>query len=369
MCIPDEVIISILARLPVLEPLKFSHFPRQWRRLLKCEEFYEMHLKRENEENPTCFSMLLKSNDPAIQQYKIDPFPKQKQIAVLPGVVSIICVIGSCDGIVGMRCKTGEYNYLMVWNPPTNRARYLLYHHHQENATSIGMGRKERVYHFVTIDGQFNTVYDSRTNSWGKKANSELNFWVSEPTCDVSIKGIPYWRASWPAFGSESENHDSGGGSVEDSFDGSERIDDNFGGCESVKARVINDRFIVYTNWEDNKFRRIDYPEIEFPLCDFFRSNKLIQVNDRLGFFDFSPTMGVGLCYEIWTFAEENGGKWTRACKGSSSNLHRFWFTPTGEVVYQKEENGASYSKRDINKKYGPYTPVVLNHINTLAFF
>ncbi|KAM7530549.1 hypothetical protein LguiB_033959 [Lonicera macranthoides] len=333
--------------------LKFSRVSSEWNRMLKCEEFYEMHLKRVNEEKPTSFSMVLKTNDPAIQRYKIDPFPEDNPIFTFLEV-SIQCVIGSCDGIVGMGCKIGEDDYLMLWNPLTRRVRYL-YYHYQKRATSVGMGRKGRVYHFMGIDStaQLNIVYDSQKNSWVEEAISELKFSVSEPTCDVIIDGLPYWRASWPAFDSESVNANSDGESVRD----------NFGG------KSVDNNFIVYANWEGNNFGRIDYPEIKFPLGNF-RSNKLIQIDDKLGIIDFYISVGAELRFDIWTFADENGGNWKLNHAFSKLLfLHSFWVTTTKEMVYQNEEGSASYSDRDNNKEYGPYTPVVLNHINTLAFF
>ena len=140
--LPDEVLVSILKRLPVKSLIQFQCVRKNWKNLIKSPYFIQEHLQHHTN-HPTLLDYS------AYQERRVSRCgmlidPQNKQVRQIPNPPSInhsvynMRILGSCNGLVCLLVlhnfdydhvcterNTDDNNlpYLLLWNPATRQSK------------------------------------------------------------------------------------------------------------------------------------------------------------------------------------------------------------------------------------------------------
>ncbi|KAK2648618.1 hypothetical protein Ddye_016107 [Dipteronia dyeriana] len=189
-CLPREMILDILSRLPVSSLLQSKFVCKAWHNLVQDPLLVSMHFSRASR------------NDPCLILHSDSPIPNQLYSLELSDVikddmrVKKICdpvlpqfnVVGSCKGLLCL-CDSSEENLLYVYNPFSRD--YTMLPKYQEvlnQSTVYGFGFNQTTNKFKVI----RAVNPSRLCALHRHKIGLLSF---QAEVQILTVGSPAWRA------------------------------------------------------------------------------------------------------------------------------------------------------------------------------
>lgn len=128
--LPEEVVINILARLPVKSLLRFRCVSKSWKSLISCPNFVSMHIHHSYlSKTPTPSPRILLrhySRDKKVEVYSVhrnnETFDVEEDIKIsfpFRGLASsYFRIVGFCNGLLCLSDDMFGYsNLIMLWNP------------------------------------------------------------------------------------------------------------------------------------------------------------------------------------------------------------------------------------------------------------
>ncbi|KAL8484705.1 hypothetical protein ACS0TY_027123 [Phlomoides rotata] len=204
--LPDDLIIEILARLPVKPLLKFRCVSKSWLSLISSKQFIKTHLK--NSKNCTDFAthrIILRCRD-YLKQCLVHPLLYEPITEVFDTDYPVELsrkpsrVVGSCDGLV---CHALARKDLILWNPSTkickklpdfdlkvNSGGYFVYGFGFDKSSDdykvVALFNCSRDLSEVTVQ-----VYSLRSDQWKMIKNFEGGWLMDDPA--TFVNGKLYW--------------------------------------------------------------------------------------------------------------------------------------------------------------------------------
>ena len=214
--IPQELIIEILARLPVKSLVRFLCVSKEWYALITDSDFIKLHLKSSIETNRDR-TLILNEDEfsPPLRYFSAVQFSKDNQFGKTFEIYKPLqnwVISDYCDGLV---CLHRGYEKLEVaiWNPLVRKYRKLPIEPIEEPScfsscirfSHLAFGHDPRsddykvlrVTEFYMTDSmEFEVkVYSMRSNSW-KKIDEQ---WPNKEICCqklLALNGDVYWLAA-----------------------------------------------------------------------------------------------------------------------------------------------------------------------------
>ena len=203
-CLPEDLVIDILLRLPVKPLVRFRLVSKSWSALLKSRNFTTTHLNRSA--NHGCH--LLVDSQGAERHTMILISGKALDVAEKIETPEIgderRRMVGSCNGLV---CLYNGQRNIILWNPATREHRILPSLRIDPDSPNtlrwdcVGFGYHLEDYKVVRIlcsrDEHPNRaeveVYSMSTGSW--RVVDAIVPCLIRPNymCSVILKGMPYW--------------------------------------------------------------------------------------------------------------------------------------------------------------------------------
>ncbi|GAB2298408.1 hypothetical protein Dimus_032473 [Dionaea muscipula] len=223
--IHEEVLVEILARLPVRSLLRFKCVCKTWFSLIGSEYFVDKHVSARSmmfkdynfenllvdyHQNPDlnndmrCLQFSAVDFDTSIVHRKfkiVSPSPKYSDDNY--GFVHPVCLfVGSCNGIVCLlvhdMVEIRLQQSLLLWNPATSEVKALQPKTKMQiHVLGFGFDRKMNDYKVVCIHGLFMakvqhvSVYSSRSDSW---KSLEVNCGLGYPRYMISFDWAHAYR-------------------------------------------------------------------------------------------------------------------------------------------------------------------------------
>ncbi|KAL1805765.1 hypothetical protein ACET3Z_028833 [Daucus carota] len=210
--LPEELLVEVLARLPVKGLLQYRSVCKAWLSLISSRSFILTHLNHAaadpNNKTFIAHSYQVRSPNHRISLLRLDdldnpvdlehPFPN----SVSPAEME---VVGSCNGLL---CLTDPLGHIRLWNPAMRRVRdisdFAIREVDSTGEVSVGFGH-DRVsgdYKVVRIVWTSRSekspgrveVYSFNQASW-REIDVEVDFELIHGSCRVIVKGNPYWMA------------------------------------------------------------------------------------------------------------------------------------------------------------------------------
>ncbi|KAL3628745.1 hypothetical protein CASFOL_027791 [Castilleja foliolosa] len=208
----EDLMLCILARLPVKSIVRFKSVCKHWNHLLSTQEFVKMQFKLSNESKNQSFLVhrVKKNGSNTISVFNIDSNKKKARILDHPfnDTLVEINIVGCCNGLVCIRSGQG----LVLWNPAMNLFKTLstLKYHTYSGRESLGFGydaegddfkvvrivfliEKLRFRRFVSCVEVYSVNRDSWTTIDPGFRFSELWFYRLDNNATVNVNGNPYW--------------------------------------------------------------------------------------------------------------------------------------------------------------------------------
>ncbi|KAL2494533.1 putative F-box protein [Forsythia ovata] len=201
--LPEDVIVEILARVPVKNLLRFKCVCTRWRKLILSPWFVSLHLNR-SIFNPTRHSILVPSRC-GNQSVSLDPvtFSPIQNFNQAHSFAQRVMYVGSINGLLCIRGDSPDC--ISIWNPSTRLFKKLpLGRHYSPINISFGFGWDPIANDYKVIkigyqsnleNGQIKTwaeVWSANSDSW-REIKVERNFFLCRNVYDVFVKGFAHW--------------------------------------------------------------------------------------------------------------------------------------------------------------------------------
>ncbi|XP_074340863.1 putative F-box protein At3g10430 [Apium graveolens] len=208
--LPEELLVEVLARLPVKLLLQYRSVCKAWLNLISSPSFVQTHLDHTaaDSKNGTFIAHSYQVNIPnhKISLLRLDdldnpinlehPFPS----SVSPEEMD---VVGSCNGLL---CLTNPLGHICLWNPTMKRVKdisdYAIRMVDTSGEVSVGFGFDKmtndyKVVRIIWTSRSENTpgrveVYSLNRASW-REIEVRLDFELIHGCCHLIVKGNPYW--------------------------------------------------------------------------------------------------------------------------------------------------------------------------------
>ncbi|OIT35190.1 f-boxkelch-repeat protein [Nicotiana attenuata] len=312
-----EIIIDILSRLPVKTLLQFRCVCKAWRKLISKPKFIATHFLHSSSLQPSTGSLPLllharhlESSDHLLSLINLSP--ESSSVVELdnpyPFFLHNILVAGSCNGIVCLfQAPLGDA--IVLWNPAMRQSRNVPLSKSQpiigtHSFVSIGFAYDSQKNDFLvlslksfgpeTMIADEVEMYSTKSCSWERVPN-EMGFRVVRLSCNLIIKGVPYWSAL---------------------------LDDPYG-------------VLVYFDVSKRVLDKLPMPRVRLEI-----QGHLVNLEDSLGILLWDKTDKYNV--EIWVMDDEDG--WTKKCNvemlfGFDRMIGCFW---NGNIVAE-DENGVLF--------------------------
>ncbi|XP_073131647.1 F-box/kelch-repeat protein At3g23880-like [Henckelia pumila] len=128
--LPEEILVEILAKLPVKSLLRFRCVSRSWLELISSQHFIKAHLNSSRQDlNLSNYKIMLSIREFPTYDLKYcplnfllhEPWSTDASSIDYPKSSSV-CVVGSCNGLI---CLVINEKDLFLWNPSTRQSRKL----------------------------------------------------------------------------------------------------------------------------------------------------------------------------------------------------------------------------------------------------
>lgn len=208
--LPEELLVEVLARLPVKRLLQYRSVCKAWLTLISSQSFVQRHLNQ-TAADPKNETFIAHTYQVKIPNHKISllrlddldnpinlqhPFPS----SVSPAEME---VVGSCNGLL---CLTNPLGHICLWNPAMKRVKdisdFAIRIVDSTGEVSVGFGfdgmtNDYKVVRIVWTSRSENTpgrveVYSLNRASW-REIEVEVNFELIHGCCRLIVKGNPYW--------------------------------------------------------------------------------------------------------------------------------------------------------------------------------
>lgn len=208
--LPEELLVEVLARLPVKHLLQYSSVCKAWLNLISSPSFVQTHLNH-TAADPNSGTFIAHSYQVNIPNHKMSllrlddldnpinlehPFPR----SVSPEEME---VVGSCNGLL---CLTNSLGHICLWNPATKRVKdisdFAIRIVDSTGEVSVGFGfdgmtNDYKVVRIVWSSRSENTpcrveVYSLNRASW-REIEVEVDFELIHGCCLLIVRGNPYW--------------------------------------------------------------------------------------------------------------------------------------------------------------------------------
>ncbi|XP_019227113.1 PREDICTED: putative F-box/LRR-repeat/kelch-repeat protein At1g11620 [Nicotiana attenuata] len=213
-----EIIIDILSRLPVKTLLQFRCVCKPWRKLISKPNFIDTHFLHSSSLQPSTGSspILLHTRHPESSDHLLSLVNLSHESSSVveeldnpfPFFLQNMVVVGSCNGIVCL-CQTPLGDVIILWNPamrqsrnvPLSKSKPIIGTH---SCVSIGLAYDSQKNDFLVLSIQsFGPetmiadeveMFSTKSFSW-KRVPNEMGFRTLGLSCNLVIKGVPYWTA------------------------------------------------------------------------------------------------------------------------------------------------------------------------------
>ncbi|MCD7445959.1 hypothetical protein HAX54_024663 [Datura stramonium] len=207
---PREIMSNILSRLPVKTLLRFRCVCKQWRKLISKPNFIAAHFRHSSSLQRAGSSIIIGSRHDETSDHVLSLYNPPESVVELdnpfPCFFPNMYIVGPCNGIVCLFSPPwGEL--ITLWNPAMRQSRMV-----QLSETLPLQGVHFLVSVGMAFDSQENDLlilrifcvgltyavpnhvemYSTKTLRW-KKLKNEMVFHIVEYTCNVIVKGVPYW--------------------------------------------------------------------------------------------------------------------------------------------------------------------------------
>ncbi|KAK4259410.1 hypothetical protein QN277_005745 [Acacia crassicarpa] len=205
--LPEDIIITILKRLPVKSLIRFRCVCKDWKDLLKTPSFITEHLHHSVDENPLLFLQWGHKLDPLhfhILNHKGQLLEVQPPLPLMDSSFSIH-IVGCSNGLLCLHCNDLETSlrFPLVWNPATREIRQVpspIKNNIQFLALGFGFSPVDNDYKILVsqeradIDSLSNPleVYSLRTGSW-KEIKVEDFGGLGISDFSVTVNGAMFW--------------------------------------------------------------------------------------------------------------------------------------------------------------------------------
>lgn len=205
--LPEELLVEVLARLPVKRLLQYRSVCKAWLTLISSPGFIQTHLNHTAADpNNVTFIAHSYQVDNKISLHRLDdldnpinlqhPFPSTRSLENMD-------VVGACNGLI---CLTNQVGHIRLWNPATKRVKdisdFAIRRVDSTGEVSVGFGfdrmtNDYKVVRIVRTSRSENTpgqveVYSLNQASW-REIEVEVDFELLRNRCRVIVKGHPYW--------------------------------------------------------------------------------------------------------------------------------------------------------------------------------
>ncbi|KAK9287766.1 hypothetical protein L1049_016206 [Liquidambar formosana] len=202
--LPTEIIVDILARLPVKTLIRFKCVCKSWRSLIADPHFVQEHLDRATKDADTHRRRLLLSTFP-LQSINYEAADEDIDAAVMFDFPLKIPnrkaeIVGSCNGLI---CLLVDSDSIILWNPSTRDAKELPkpYAVTDDNKLSYGFGFDSGIddYKLVRVarpatssdfDKTIVEVFVLKTNFW-RRIDVDPNIVLYGP--GNLLNGVLHW--------------------------------------------------------------------------------------------------------------------------------------------------------------------------------
>ncbi|KAK6279252.1 hypothetical protein POUND7_019519 [Theobroma cacao] len=213
--IDDDLIIGILARLPLKFIVRFRCLSKYWNALLTSPGFIRIHLNHVKESKSNNMHQLILSSTYTLQFMRYECFEKTSRKLNFPRIYPkrrrfLFEILGSCNGLL---CLVVSRKTLILWNPSIREFKKLplscpLGNHKRGNnkRNTFGFGYDYstddyKLIRFVhVIDGiELSYIYSLRSNTWKRIQGFpvSINFF-EDLISGTFVDGVLYWNIIYP---------------------------------------------------------------------------------------------------------------------------------------------------------------------------
>ncbi|KAL3628798.1 hypothetical protein CASFOL_027844 [Castilleja foliolosa] len=120
----EDLMLCILARLPVKSIFQFKSVCKSWNHLLSTQEFVKLQVKLSNESKNQSFLIhrINKNDSNTISVFNIESDEEKAKILDHPFNYTQIDIVGCCRGLVCIRRDKG----FVLWNPAMDLSKTVL---------------------------------------------------------------------------------------------------------------------------------------------------------------------------------------------------------------------------------------------------
>ncbi|XP_060192892.1 F-box/kelch-repeat protein At3g23880-like isoform X2 [Lycium barbarum] len=208
---PKEIICKILSRLPVKTLLRFSCVCKQWRNLISKPNFIADHFRHSSSLQHSGSSLLIgsrhhKSNNHILSLYKPPEPVVDLENNPYPCFFPNMYIVGPCNGIACL-FNPPWGDVITLWNPAMRQSRMVELSEREpiqgvHGWVSVGLAfdskENEMLILRIFCVGLTSPVpnhvemFSTKSLKW-KELKNDMVFSIVEYTCNVIVKGVPYW--------------------------------------------------------------------------------------------------------------------------------------------------------------------------------
>ncbi|KAL6509383.1 hypothetical protein OROGR_022693 [Orobanche gracilis] len=236
---PEDIMLCILARLPVKSIIRFTSVCKPWRKLFSTQEFVRMHHDQFSSDSKKYSFMVHRISESltdTMSLFNLESNEKEPTILDHPfSYIRIgIDIVGCCNGLFCV--NPPAFGQLIVfWNPAMNMSKRVWPSKLAGDSETVSLGfgydavgADFKVVRIVYLknrrDGQYMDVdwvdvYSVNSRSW-VTVEVDFQFSVFQTKSDVIVNGNPHWVATV----NENENGKSGPVEVLICFDVTELV-------------------------------------------------------------------------------------------------------------------------------------------------
>ena len=218
-CLPEDLVIEVLTRLPVKSLMRFKCVCKTWNAFTRNASFIDMHLNRATS-NDLNHHHLIKHFDMKVNRFYLfrnESLGGRPQNAILSLQLhgAAFKVLGPCNGILclhGSSVSKKKYFHIILWNPATREYRVLPtsnfgfppYKLARECYIGYGFDHKTKDYKVVQLlgfrrrndrkkDEVRAKVYSFNADSWRPIRVKLPYFTTRYPGCTLYVNGEIHW--------------------------------------------------------------------------------------------------------------------------------------------------------------------------------
>ncbi|KAH6797409.1 hypothetical protein C2S52_021963 [Perilla frutescens var. hirtella] len=210
--LPQDIMISILTRLPVRSLLRFNSVCKPWLQLFATPKFIKLHHRQFSDDpenqNFIIYSLSETYDVHTMSLLKIDSYEKNPTDLdhPYPQIFFRMDFVGCYNGLICMACPP-HGQCIVLWNPAMRLSKFVRLSKVEfgdSDLVSLGFGYDDEtddfnVVRIVCLTGPKMRVavevYSAESDSWKTIKIGGLQFRVVSTKNDAIVSGNPYWVA------------------------------------------------------------------------------------------------------------------------------------------------------------------------------